>query len=274
MKKLFITIVTVLSFSAVNAQKTYQFQTKFDDAVPVLNVASFHMGYTPDANKTEFDEHNKENVRQIHELAKKIAAFKPTIILVEQEPYKNKKIAAAYKSYLDNPKMKFDNPGEIELLAYEVGRLSGTKQIYGIDYQQDYYYPMYYALKNPQDTVTYAKYEELFTLNEKRNNIDESKMNVAELLWLNNQPEYLDAMINYNADLLTTVSVNGYPLGAEQASKYYNRNIIMFSNMNNVPITKNDRIFILMGTSHTAFFKDFLRRSPKFKEVNTLDYLK
>lgn len=274
MKKLFITIVTVLSFSAVNAQKTYQFQTKFDDAVPVLNLATFHMGYTPDANKTEFDEHNKENVRQIHELAKKIAAFKPTIILVEQEPYKNKKIAAAYKSYLDNPKMKFDNPGEIELLAYEVGRLSGTKQIYGIDYQQDYYYPMYYALKNPQDTVTYNKYEELFTLNEKRNNIDESKMNVAELLWLNNQPEYLDAMINYNADLLTTVSVNGYPLGAEQASKYYNRNIIMFSNMNNVPITKNDRIFILMGTSHTAFFKDFLRRSPKFKEVNTLDYLK
>ena len=274
MKNLFITLVTVLSSINLSAQAKYNFQTKFDDAVPVLNVGTFHMGNTPDANKTEFDERNAENVRQIHELAKKIAAFRPTIILVEKEPYHNKKLAASYQEYLKNPKMKFENPGEIELLAYEVGRLSGTKQIYGIDYQKDYYYPMHYELKKQQDTITYKKYEALFTSNEKRNNINEDKMNVAELLWLNNQPDYLDAMINYNADLMTTVSVNGYPLGAEQAAKFYERNLWMFANMNNVPITKDDRIFVLMGATHTAFFKDFLRRSPKFKEVNTLDYIK
>ena len=114
----------------------------------------------------------------------------------------------------------------------------------------------------------------MFSLNEKKNKINEDKMNVMELYWLNNQPDYLDALINYNADLLTTVSVNGYPLGAEQAAKFYERNLWMFANMNNVPITKDDRIFVLMGATHTAFFKDFLRRSPKFKEVNTLDYLK
>ena len=97
---------------------------------------------------------------------------------------------------------------------------------------------------------------------------------IKDLLWLNNQPDYLDAMINYNADLLTTVSVNGYPIGTEQASKFYNRNLMMFANMNNISVTKNDRIFVLMGATHTAYFKDFLRRSPKFIEVNTLDYLK
>ena len=86
MKNLFITLVTVLSSINLSAQAKYNFQTKFDDAVPVLNVGTFHMGNTPDANKTEFDERNAENVRQIHELAKKIAAFRPTIILVEKEP--------------------------------------------------------------------------------------------------------------------------------------------------------------------------------------------
>ena len=274
MKNLFITIITVLGSVNLSAQAKYNFQTKFDDAIPVLNVGTFHMGYTTDANSTEFDEHNKENIRQVHELAKKIAEFKPTIILVEQEPYKNKRIAAAYSDYLKNPKMKFEKPTEIELLAYEVGRLSGTKQIYGIDYQKDYYYPLSSALKDQQDTITYKKYGELFSLNEKKNKINEDKMNVAELFWLNNQPDYLDALINYNADLLTTVSVNGYPLGAEQAAKFYERNLWMFANMNNVPITKDDRIFVLMGATHTAFFKDFLRRSQKIREVNTLDYLK
>ena len=271
MKNLFIAIATFIGTMNLSAQTKYQFQTKFDDAIPVLNVGTFHMGYTPDANSTDFDEHNNENIRQVHEIAKKIAMFNPTIILVEQEPYKNLRIAASYTEYLKNPKMKFDKPTEIELLAYEVGRLSGVKQIYGIDYQKDYYYPLYYALKNQQDTITYKKYEELFSLNEEKNNINEGKMGVAELLWLKNQPDYLDSMINYNADLLTTISVNGYPLGA---AKFYERNLWMFANMNNVPITKDDRIFVLMGATHTAFFKDFLRRSPKFKEVNSLDYLK
>lgn len=274
MKNLFIAIATFIGAGSLMAQTNYQFQTKFDDAIPVLNVGTFHMGYTPDANSVEFDEHNAENVKQIHEIAKKIAAFKPTIILVEQEPYTNKRLADAYKAYLNNPKMKFDNPNEIQLLAYEVGRLSNAKQIYGIDYQQDYYYALHYALKNQQDTITYKKYGEMVDRNEKRNNINEDKMTVSELLWLNNQPAYLDFLINVNADLLTTVSVNGYSLGTEQATKYYNRNLMMFANLNNIPITKDDRIFILMGASHTAFFTDFLRRSPKFKQVNTLDYLK
>ena len=106
MKNLFITIITVLGSVNLSAQAKYNFQTKFDDAIPVLNVGTFHMGYTTDANSTEFDEHNKENIRQVHELANKIAAFKPTIILVEQEPYKNKRNAAAYSDYLKNPKMK------------------------------------------------------------------------------------------------------------------------------------------------------------------------
>ncbi len=31
---------------------------KFDDAIPVLNVATFHMGETSDANSTDFDEND------------------------------------------------------------------------------------------------------------------------------------------------------------------------------------------------------------------------
>ena len=48
----------------------------------------------------------------------------------------------------------------------------------------------------------------------------------------------------------------------------------MYSNLNQIPVTKEDRIFILMGGTHTAFFNEFLKRSPKFKLVNTFEYLK
>jgi len=31
-------------------------------------------------------------------------------------------------------------------------------------------------------------------------------------------------------------------------------------------------VFILMGASHTAFFRDFISRSPKYEMVKTFDY--
>ncbi|HCC94845.1 MAG TPA: hypothetical protein DEQ26_11055 [Flavobacteriaceae bacterium] len=274
MKNLFIAIATFIGTMNLSAQTKYQFQTKFDDAIPVLNMGTFHMGYTPDASTTEFDENNQDNVRQIHEIAKQIAAFKPTIILVEQNPSRNKMLNKLFQDYLLNPKMKFENPNEVELLAYEVGRLSGSKKIYGINYQEDYLYMLGDLLKEQDDSITFKKYIEMFRNNDSKNGITKKDVKLKELLQYYNQPEFLDFSVAVNADMLTTVSYKKYPIGAEQAAKYYHRNLAMFSNMNNVPITKDDRIFVLMGATHTAFFKDFLRRSPKFKEVNTLDYLK
>jgi hypothetical protein len=48
----------------------------------------------------------------------------------------------------------------------------------------------------------------------------------------------------------------------------------MFSNFNQIPINAHDRIFILMGGTHTAFFNDFIKRSPKYKLEKTFEYLK
>jgi hypothetical protein len=94
------------------------------------------------------------------------------------------------------------------------------------------------------------------------------------LFKLNNHPQYLESLINLNADMLTYVSTKGKSEGADEAAKFYHRNLVMFSNLNQIPIDKNDRIFILIGGAHTAFFIDFLKRSPKYKLKNTFDYLK
>ena len=56
------------------------------------------------------------------------------------EPNENSKLQKQYNAYLQNPSKKYKNPDELELLAFEVGRLAGTKRIYGIDYQESYNY--------------------------------------------------------------------------------------------------------------------------------------
>ncbi len=127
--------------------------------IPVLNFGTFHMGFTTDANTTEFDENNKENQVAVHQIAEKLASFDPTVIIVEVPPEYNELIQSEYEEYRKDSAMLFENPTEIELLAYEVGRLSGTERIYGIDHKMDYNYQIGNEIENRVDSVWYNIYQ-------------------------------------------------------------------------------------------------------------------
>lgn len=89
-----------------------------------------------------------------------------------------------------------------------------------------------------------------------------------------NHPKLLDLLITANADILTYVGTkNGFE-GADEAAKYYQRNLRIYSNLNRLKLNKNDRVFILSGGSHTAFLREFMKRDEKYEMVNTFDYLK
>lgn len=37
----------------------------------------------------------------------------------------------------------------------------------------------------------------------------------------------------------------------------------VFANVNRLPLSGEDRVFILLGGSYIAFFREFMKRSPK-----------
>ncbi len=262
------------STSRDSGQRAKESTVKNIDKIPILNFGTFHFGYTPDASTTEFDEHNKENQRQAHEIADKLSKFLPTVILVESVPEYDKELKIKYESYIKNPRMSFENPTELELLAFELGRLSGTKRIYGIDHSMGYNYNIGNEMENSIDSLWHNKYYENPLSYHPEVYVDEDNLNLFEKLKLTNKNRYLDFLITVNADMLTHVgSKEGFE-GADEATKYYQRNLRMYSNLNRIELDKNDRVFILMGASHTAFFRDFISRSPKYKMVNTFEYLK
>lgn len=272
MKTLVIYIGLLLSGQLYAQETTMVIPTKLADSIPVINMGTFHMGYSNDAHTTEFDEYNKENVRQIHEIARMIAGFKPTVIIVETPPSFNKALQQEYLEYLKNPSMKFEAPSEIELLAYEIGRLSDCKRIYGIDFKEGYNYLINRNVKKNTDSITFNNYWKM--INDFDTKHPEDQIPLFELLKMHNRQAYLDMMINVNADILTHVSSEGKAQGADEAAKFYHRNLVMYSNLNQINLTKDDRVFILMGAAHTAFFNDFMRRSPKYFLVDIFKYLK
>ena len=278
-KLLTVLISIFLLYSCNEKKKSIALEEKSEtkkeiQKIPILNLGTFHMGLTTDAHTTKFDENNIENRKKIHEIAKKIALFRPSVILVETVPEYDETLQTLYNEYLENPDMFFKNPSEVQLLAYELGRLSNTERIYGIDHKMSYNYMIAKEVENSIDSTFINNFYMNPIQFYPEINVDEETLNLLDKLKLNNNEDYLNYLMTMNADVMTHVgTVKGFE-GADEATKYYQRNLRMYSNLNRIKLKNNDRVFILMGASHTAFFRDFISRSPKYEMVNTFDYLK
>jgi len=240
--------------------------------VQVLNFGTFHMDFTTDGHSIDFDEDDQKNLDDLFELSKLLSRFKPTVLIVETPPEWNDGVQKSYEEFLNSDKDYINYNGEIGLLAFAVGKLSGAKEIYGIDHKIYYNYRIAEDLKEDNDLSEYYHYRELFNNSYSRSD-SFINMNVIEKLRYYNTQEYYDFMFNANADMLTHVSSDTLFEGADEAAKFYHRNLRMYSNLNKLDLQPNDRVFILMGAAHTAYFDMFLKRSPKYFSVPVEEYM-
>ena len=245
-----------------------------NDKIKVLNFATFHMGATTDEHNVEFDEANKKNQEDARKIAQMISGFKPTVICVEVPPNKNEDLNTQYKAFLDNPEELSSYYGEVGLVAFEVGRINKVAQLYGIDHKMEYNYNIDEDLINVLDSTTFNKFKSGPFESIPELNIFEEGLSLMEKLSRMNHPKFLDFLITANADILTHVGTKDGFEGADEAARYYQRNLRIYSNLNRLPIKESDRVFILSGGSHTAFLNEFMKRSLKYEVVDTFDYLK
>ncbi|MFH6605077.1 DUF5694 domain-containing protein [Maribacter algicola] len=264
-------------------QKTIQRENIDSGKIQVLNMGFFHFGYTSDATSVDFDENDAKRQEEVRKLSQLITRFKPTIICLEYIPEMDEKINQAFQNFLQNPKELNTKYGELSMVGFDVARMSGLNKVYGIDNHMDYNYSVGDFIENSEeltnsiDPETYVEltnnpfkgYPEI----EKLNN-DFDNLPLLEKIKLYNDPIMLDYFLNTNADKLFYVGIENEFNGADQAAIFYQRNMRIYSNLNRIKMTKNDRVLILMGTAHTAMLREFIKRSPKFEMVNTLDFLK
>jgi hypothetical protein len=286
MKKIFI-LLSIILLSCNNKnneiEKNIEREPIKSEKIQVLNVGSFHFGYTSDATKVDFDENDAKQQEEVRKLTQLLERFKPTIICLEYIPEIDEKINQAYQDFLKNPKELNTQYGELSMVGFDIARIRGLDKVYGIDNHMDYNYSVgdfienSPELKNSIDPETYLELTNNplkgFPEIEKRNkNFD--NLSLLEKIKLYNEPIMLDYFLNTNADKLFYVGVENEFNGADQAAIFYQRNMRIYSNLNRIKMTKNDRVLILMGSAHTAMLREFIKRSPKFEMVNTLEYLK
>lgn len=60
--------------------------------------------------------------------------------------------------------------------------------------------------------------------------------------------------------------------GAEIISKFYERNLKMYTNFSDIPLNQEDRVLIIMGATHSAYFDVFISNSSKYLLEDASNY--
>ena len=250
-------------------QNAFQF-----DGADVLLLGTWHMGATNDAKKSSYDASLPHRQKEIAELAKQLAEnFKPTKILVEVVPEQQAEMDSLYQIYFNHPQKVSTFNGEVGLLAFQIARYSEAELI-AIDHKMGYDYGRIGQMADSMGTPAVSKYYgQLMPFLQKAAQL-EKQATTKQLYRFTNTPEYISFLKHANADLLTYVNTDGNFEGADVAADFYKRNLRMFANINRLDIQPNDRVLILQGATHIAFFHEFMKYSPLYNVVDVQEYLR
>lgn len=133
MKNLYL-IFTILILTSCSTQKVPENTEK----IKVLNFGTVHLSNSTDNVTSSFDLQSEKTRNEIKKVVDALVKFKPTIICVESLPEDDSEMNKGYQSYLKDQNYKTNYGKEIDLIVYEVGRLSNVKKIYGINHDLHY----------------------------------------------------------------------------------------------------------------------------------------
>jgi ribosomal protein S8E len=273
MNKLLIGVATLILFGChteiknegENSKHKQNSVTGINGKIRVLNFGTAHLSQTSDANFSQIDLNDPNEKADLTKLVEKIVEFKPTIICLELEPKNNDYIASTYSEYVKDQTKRLNYSDELNSIGLEVARLCGTNRIYGIDSQAVFDYPSLVEIANKK--VADSLYISQIMDNYQRVNALKFK---EQFRTINTGDYKMETFDLYN--FLATQHTPGNQEGVEEIAKFYQRNLKMYSNFNDIEMTENDRVFILLGATHTAYFDVFLKNNPKFQLENPNEY--
>ncbi len=247
-----------------------------DKPIQVMILGTYHMGNPGlDLHNTKVDDvTTPKRQKELEDVAKRLARFKPTKIALEGAPTRDDYTSEKYPAFTpDDLKAK---PYEHIQIGYRLAYNLGHKNVYLIDEQSKTinYFPydavVSYAEEKGRKSVLDALGANVEATNKKFEE-KQSTSTVAELLASVNGPKYvLEDQDFYYGEF----KVDGYDKqpAAELNGYWYMRNAKIFSKL--VQVAKpGDRIIVLYGAGHGFWLRHFVEHMPGFELVEPNDYL-
>jgi hypothetical protein len=248
-----------------------------DNTVKVLVLGTYHMG-NPGldlVNAQAEDVTTPERQKELEEVARRLAKFKPTKIAIEARPTRDDFISEKYPAF--TPEDLKTKPDERIQIGYRLAHSLGHENVYTIDEQSDEidYFPfgavMKFAEENGRASEIQAMMDEIGA-NVKEFEASQEGKSIRQLLIAQNiPPESLEGHEKFYYGLLSFGSPKAQP-GAELNAYWYMRNAKIFSKLMQVA-EPGDRILLIYGAGHNYWLRHFAETTPGYVLVEAVDYL-
>lgn len=262
-------------------QNPNEFIGKHKAKAMVLGVFHFSNpgldGYKP---TFPFDILASKRQKELDILLEKIAAYKPTKILVEVSRIKgDSAYAVAYNNYLKGTFTIDDRQNEIFQIGFKLAKKLGHNRVYcsdavnkwcGAELDWDNYDSDSYLKAHGQyDKSVRYDYDVMY----RRNDSLKTVQTLTEhLMYINHPSNRLKDHQAYLTGILEGAGDNY--LGADAVSKWYQRNLRIFANAYDVTnFDEEERILMIYGSGHVWQLRQFFTDSPDYEYIEPNNYL-
>lgn len=247
--------------------------------VEVMVLGAYHFGNPGlDTNNIKVDSVlTPVRQAQLDRVAKALATFKPTHVMVEMQSEAPNFAIAEYDRF--GPAMLAKDSNEIVQIGYRTARAAGLKTINGIDEQPKAGEPDYYPYDKVQETAAkFGQTAQLEALNPpvvtwiKAFEADQKTHSVAQMLMRVNDPKGLQGNMDGYYGMLA-IGDRDEQTGADLNAAWYLRNAKIFGKLMQVA-KPGDRVLVVYGGGHGYWLRHFASQVPGYRNVDVMPYLK
>ncbi len=253
----------------------------------ILLIGTFHFN-NPGADIAQvknFDIMNKKTQNELEVIANKISAYKPDKIFVEWEYNKQARLDTLYDLYINNkyfsyvearyPKNTFYQQNETFQLAFKAANKCKLLKVYGVDYRQTNFPfdSLMLAIDKANQAILKKEIEATLKAYEEKENQDRGKLSLTQLLLNLNKKKYRNFDIGSYITLFNKAGGQDNFVGAYLVSEWYRRNLYIYSLIQKITESNDKRVMVLLGASHIAMLKEFIKLDRNFKVVELKDIL-
>jgi hypothetical protein len=266
---LFASIAGALVFSVISAEANAQ------DKPSLLVVASAHFA-NPGLDAQNFDVEDvltERRRREIEDVVKQLAEFRPTHIAIEMSASNQAMVDERYAAY---------RAGQYELSRSEAEQLGmrlaaelGHARVHAVDWNGDlpgddasYDWYAYAEANGHSETLAAITNPE----NARRYHTELKDQTIGEWLLQMNDPAALAASHAAYFDI-ATIGDGDELIGANWVGTWYARNLKIFTRLAQLPAKPEDRVLVVYGQGHAYLLRQFARESGAFNVVELKDVL-
>lgn len=260
------TLTSLVCLTSLAAQTPPQ-----SDRARVLVLGTYHFA-NPGLDVVQIevaDVLSEAKQSEVRAIVEALARFRPTKVAVEAVPASAPRLDSLYDAYRRGEHALSRN--ETEQLGYRLAARFEHPRVHPIDHRGEFPFEAVMEYAQVHDSGFVAFVTEATARIEEEMNRRQREDTLAEILRWMNEPTKL-ARDHWVYMRFSRVGAGEAYVGAELLSRWYERNIHIFANLQRIA-KPDDRVLVIIGGGHAPILRELIASDPEMSLVDPLEYL-